>query len=188
MMAATTSPSRSTLPYPVGSRITADNTVAAFAESAWVSSTDCRVTGDSNGISTGTTSTVGTASVKPARPALTASPVPSCGSWRMWAISPGRAAITASAPSPTTTTVSRACSGAVLSRVHPSRLRPAAAWSALGRSDFIRVPLPAASTRTPSVMGVVSDIAGGTGLEPVLDGPKPPVLPVTPPPRGARKG
>ena len=76
--------------------------------------------------------------------------------------------------------------------IHPTSGSPAASWRTLARSLNIRVPLPAASTMALIVMVSSADqpwwsafVAGGTGLEPVLTGPKPVVLPVTPPPIGA---
>ncbi len=66
--------------------------------------------------------------------------------------------------------------------------RPPTSWQTFGRSLFMRVPLPAASTiaERPRCDCPVSIIASGLartsppGLEPGLDEPKSPVLPITP--------
>src|SRR5688572_7579791 len=70
-------------------------------------------------------------------------------------------------------------------RTQLNSVRPAARWSTLGSSDRIRVPFPAARTTacTDKSEPLIGDFAGGAGLEPALTGPKPVVLPITPPPK-----
>ena len=55
---------------------------------------------------------------------------------------------------------------------------PKTECNTLGKSDFIRVPLPAANM-TPDIFIY---FAGREGLEPSTFGPKPNVLPITPSP------
>ena len=94
--------------------------------------------------------------------------------------------MTCSAPCPTTTTTLAGSRGSTARSTQSIRLRPATVCATLGRVDFIRLPSPAASTMTCVGKRFTSRRidAGGAGLEPALTGPKPAVLPVTPPPNG----
>ena len=77
--------------------------------------------------------------------ASTAWPVPSCSAWMAlgWGAT---ALLTASMPGATTTTTDAGFSGARLASTWPIIGRPAMGCSTFGKSDFIRVPLPAART------------------------------------------
>jgi predicted permease len=95
-------------------------------------------------------------------------PVPSCGacrttckrSSRPTAASSARAArSTSPAPCPTTSTMRSGSRPSAASSTQPSIGRPQSSWSTFGRSLFMRVPLPAASTTT--VVPEFPDMAEG---------------------------
>ena len=108
-----------------------------------------RVAPVTRGVSPNAITTSSEPASRASRAARTAWAVPrrsTCG----WTEAPGAAraisAATASCPGSTTTAMRVAPASRAAARTWPSMVRPATACSTLGRSDRIRVPLPAAST------------------------------------------
>src|SRR4051794_22904999 len=113
--------------------------------------------------------------------AATASPVPRASCWTARSTPSGRTPASARSGPPTTTTRSAPAARAAATGQRTSG-RPHTGWSTLGVSERMRVPCPAAMITTvgPATRGRGYLGAEEPGLEPGLEGPKPPVLPITP--------
>ena len=120
--------------------------------------------------------------VKPASAASacwTAWAVPSCGSCTTtWPPCPSTSGATCSRPAPTTTTTCAGASSSTAASRWASIGRPARGWRTLCRSDFIRVPMPAARMMAATGRAVVMVAASRTEMLklPLLTGRRPAML------------
>ncbi len=163
---AMTSPSwvRRMRPYPVASGTVVVSTVTAADSPRWLSMSSARVSGSSSGVSPEVTTTTPSKSSGSAdSPHSTACPVPSC--WSCTATSMRRPRESASPSTtgpmrsrslPSTATIWSGATLATVCRTWASMLRPPRVCRTLGMSERIRVPAPAARTRTAAWLSVVT--------------------------------